>query len=249
MEFYQLKITRKGTKPPIWRRCLIPADINFEKLAEMLQDILEYQSTDLYEIEFFQKKVRISNLTAQRADTAKGNYEYLEAKDTKTSELLDTEAWFTFRVKEADLPEYRADIEKKVEDAEIKTADGVKKASAPIILKETKSPNDDFWSKESEEINTLLNKKYGVLGLADVIAKKITEMDLESGAEQPEVSFTRNPKVKDYLNSYNKEDLVESAKELEIPYEGLSKEELAEQIAAKVLDPEVMNSSWNAPKR
>ena len=133
-------------------------------------------------------------------------------------------------------------IEKKVEDAEIKTADGVKKASAPIILKETKSPNDDFWSKESEEINTLLNKKYGVLGLADVIAKKITEMELESGAEQPEVSFTRNPKVKDYLNSYNKEDLVESAKELEIPYEGLSKEELAEQIAAKVLDPEVMKS-------
>ena len=51
--FYQLKITRKGTKPPIWRRRLIPADINFEKLAEMLQDILEYQSTDLYEIEFF----------------------------------------------------------------------------------------------------------------------------------------------------------------------------------------------------
>ena len=242
MEFYQLKITRKGTKPPIWRRCLIPADTNFGKMAEMLQDILEYQSTDLYEIEFFQKKVRISNLTAQGADTAKGNYEYLEAKDTKTSELLDTEAWFTFRVKEADLPEYRADIEKKVEDAEIKTADGVKKASAPIILKETKSPSDDFWSKESEEINTLLNKKYGVLGLADVIAKKITEMDLESGAEQPEVSFTRNPKVKDYLNSYNKEDLVESAKELEIPYEGLSKEELAEQIAAKVLDPEVMKS-------
>ena len=48
-----------------------------------------------------------------------------------------------------------------------------------------------------------------------MIAKKITEMELESGAEQPEVSFTRNPKVKDYLNSYNKEDLVESAKELD----------------------------------
>ena len=43
MEFYQLKITRKGTKPPIWRRCLIPADTNFGKMAEMLQDILEYQ--------------------------------------------------------------------------------------------------------------------------------------------------------------------------------------------------------------
>ena len=57
-----------------------------------------------------------------------------------------------------------------------------------------------------------------LLGLADVIAKE----NYRDGAgdpehEQPEVSFTRNPKVKDYLNSYNKEDLVESAKELEIP--------------------------------
>ena len=217
MEFYQLKITRKGTKPPVWRRCLIPADINFEKMAEILGDILECQTTDLYEFEFFQKKSRICNMTAQGADCTKGNYTYSEAKDTKVSAFFDTEAWFTFRVKNTDFPEYRADIEKKVEDAEIKTADGVKKASAPVILKETKAADDAFWSEESEKINTLLTKKYGVLGLADVIAKKITEMDLESEEEQPEVSFTRDPKVKDYLNSYNKEDLIESAKELEIP--------------------------------
>ena len=29
MEFYQLKIIRKGTKPPVWRRCLVPSNITF----------------------------------------------------------------------------------------------------------------------------------------------------------------------------------------------------------------------------
>ena len=36
MEFYQLKITRKGTKPPIWRRCLVPSNITFSQMAVVL---------------------------------------------------------------------------------------------------------------------------------------------------------------------------------------------------------------------
>ena len=98
MEFYQLKITRKGTKPPVWRRCLVPADTDFAKLAAMLEDILEYADTENYEFEFFQKKLRLQNLEAQTAEATKGSYEYAEAKGRQIAELLDTEAWFTFRV-------------------------------------------------------------------------------------------------------------------------------------------------------
>lgn len=58
--------------------------------------------------------------------------------------------------------------------------------------------------------------------------------------EQQENSFSRNPKVRDYLNSYNKEDLIASAIELDIEIDGLSKEELAENITEKVLNPEIM---------
>ena len=75
MEFYQLKITRKGTKPPVWRRCLVPADTDFAKLAAMLEDILEYADTENYEFEFFQKKLRLQrlqkatmNMQKQKAD-------------------------------------------------------------------------------------------------------------------------------------------------------------------------------------
>ena len=56
MEFYKVKITRKGTKPPIWRRCLVPADITFSQMAVVLEEILEYETSSLYEFEFFPEK-------------------------------------------------------------------------------------------------------------------------------------------------------------------------------------------------
>lgn len=234
MEFYQLKITRKGTKPPVWRRCLVPADTDFAKLAAMLEDILEYAGTENYEFEFFQKKLRLQNLDAQTAESAKGSYEYAEARGKEVSELLDTEAWFTFRVKGEDLPEYRTDIEKKIPDDE--------KEDCPEILKETKGAEDSFWTMDMQAKNEELEKKYSSIGIADVVAKKIAEMEKAIASGEQEVAFSRDPKVKDYLNSYNKEDLIESAKELEIAYNGLSKEELAASIASRVLDPEVMKA-------
>ena len=40
--FYQLKITRKGTKPPVWRRCTVAADVTFAKMAAMLENLVQY---------------------------------------------------------------------------------------------------------------------------------------------------------------------------------------------------------------
>ena len=51
MEFYQLKIIRKGTKPPVWRRYLVPSNITFAQMAAVLEEILEYSFTDRYESE------------------------------------------------------------------------------------------------------------------------------------------------------------------------------------------------------
>ncbi len=131
-----------------------------------------------------------------------------------------------------ELPEYRTDIEKKITDEE--------KAGTPEILKETRSAEDDFWTADMQTKNTELEKKYGALGIADIVAKKVAEMEKKMEPEQQENSFSRNPKVRDYLNSYNKEDLIASAIELDIEIDGLSKEELAENITEKVLNPEIM---------
>ena len=173
MEFYQLKITRKGTKPPVWRRCLVPADTDFAKLAAMLEDILEYADTENYEFEFFQKKLRLQNLEAQTAEATKGSYEYAEAKGRQIAELLDTEAWFTFRVKGMELPEYRTDIEKKIQMK--------KKQELLRFLKKPEVQKMISGTADMQTKNTELEKKYGALGIADIVAKKVAEMEKEDG--------------------------------------------------------------------
>ena len=125
--FYQLKITRKGTKPPVWRRCTVAADVTFARMAAMLEKLVQYPAGSLYEIEFFQKKVQIR----ENGDgEAKNNFTLLNAGETETAELMDSEKWFTFRQYGADkeAPEYRVDIEKKDEGT----------AEAPSIVKEVK---------------------------------------------------------------------------------------------------------------
>ena len=125
--FYQLKITRKGTKPPVWRRCTVAADVTFANMAAMLEKLVQYPAGSLYEIEFFQKKVQIR----ENGDgEVKNNFTLLNAGETETAELMDSEKWFTFRQYGADkeAPEYRVDIEKKDEGT----------AEAPSIVKEVK---------------------------------------------------------------------------------------------------------------
>ena len=106
--FYQLKITRKGTKPPVWRRCTVAADVTFAKMAAMLEKLVQYPAGSPYEIEFFQKKIQIR----ENSDgEAKNNFTLLSAGETETAELMDSEKWFTFRQYGAakEIPEYRVD--------------------------------------------------------------------------------------------------------------------------------------------
>ncbi|MCD7863132.1 MAG: plasmid pRiA4b ORF-3 family protein [Lachnospiraceae bacterium] len=57
--FFQLKMMRKNSKPPIWRRGLVPANITFAQLALILEEMLELPKSADYEFEFYQKKSEI----------------------------------------------------------------------------------------------------------------------------------------------------------------------------------------------
>ena len=45
----QIKVTLLGTKPPIWRRLLIPADITLERLHKVIQVAMGWQDCHLHE--------------------------------------------------------------------------------------------------------------------------------------------------------------------------------------------------------
>ena len=220
MKFYQLKIVRKGTKPPVWRRCLVPADITFDRLADILENILQYETSDLYEFEFFQKKVRVRKSAAEE----KSRFEVITA-ETEINSWMESEKWFTFRVNDPDreLPQYRADIEEVIANTEIGKAENKFPLLWPMIIKSSEPDDDEFWS-DPKEVNTRLGQKF--------------MMSVETAANA--LGVTRDPKVKDYLAAFSREELDNQAKELEISGEGLTTEELAEKIAEKILTPEVM---------
>jgi hypothetical protein len=48
-QIYQLKITLKHSKPPIWRRVQVPSDINLEKLHWVIQEAMGWTNSHLHQ--------------------------------------------------------------------------------------------------------------------------------------------------------------------------------------------------------
>lgn len=279
MEFYQLKIIRKGTKPPVWRRCFVPSNITFAQMAVVLEEILEYSFTDRYEFEFYQEKVQVREYRENEPQVTSGQYDFANASDTFVNDLLDKMTWFTFRVKadEQKLPEYRAEVEKKIPAV---SEDG--EALCPVIVKEKTGAEEAFWSdtekknkrlaelfipeagepdhrssKEIQEdfcqgkaalifsenaVSKTENNKKCVNSLIKDMAETVTKAVMK---EMKKTAGSRKPKVAEYLQAYEQEDLVFLAEDLGLSgAEEQDKQELAGRIAGELLKPEVMEKEF-----
>lgn len=53
---YQLKVTLLGTSPPIWRRLLVPADLNFAQLHDVLQAAMGWDDGHMHEFSVGQRR-------------------------------------------------------------------------------------------------------------------------------------------------------------------------------------------------
>ena len=158
--FYQVKAIRKGVKPPVWRRILVPANITFAQMALLLETVLELPASDQFEFEFFGKKDRI--IEWHEEDDAIHNYyyNYLHAPDTFVNGWFQNEPWFTFRLRDSGsrYPEYRVEIEKTgfgIRRNNDKTEEDL---GCPVILKEV-SKEEDLWTSPYK-INETLQKEY-----------------------------------------------------------------------------------------
>ena len=61
MKAYQIKIELVDSNPLIWRRVIIPADVTFRRLHDTIQFSMDWGDCHLYEFEFLQEKLRITN--------------------------------------------------------------------------------------------------------------------------------------------------------------------------------------------
>jgi hypothetical protein len=61
MKAYQIKIELADSKPLVWRRVIVPADVTFKRLHDTIQFAMGWLDYHLYEFEFSQEKLRITN--------------------------------------------------------------------------------------------------------------------------------------------------------------------------------------------
>ena len=133
-KFIQVKAIRKGSKPPIWRRMALSAEVTFAELADVLAVALELPSEQSYEFEFYNRKERVVSDLSKVTST----YQYQLGAELLAKEWLESEKWFTLKMGE-NLPEYRVEMEGEVDALEHTT-----------ILKQVAPSKDEYW--QSKEI-------------------------------------------------------------------------------------------------
>lgn len=82
MKAYQLKITIKDTKPPIWRRVIIPEKITFEQLHLTIQSAFCWDNYHMYEFEFPETGIHVT-------DHSKVIDGYEDTREIDSSKLID----------------------------------------------------------------------------------------------------------------------------------------------------------------
>ncbi|MBQ9886395.1 MAG: plasmid pRiA4b ORF-3 family protein [Lachnospiraceae bacterium] len=117
MKAYQFKITINGSKPPIWRRCIVPAGISFYKLAEVFNDVMGWTGYHLFEFAFDRYTTIITVNTSEYEDF-NFDCDYLEAADTCIDDIIDTGDRFTYIYDMGDYWRHKVVVEKIIDDYE-----------------------------------------------------------------------------------------------------------------------------------
>ncbi len=115
MKAFQLKITIKNSKPPIWRRVIVPTGITFSQLALILNKAMGWCGYHLFEFDFYHRELRVIE-DAEDFCLEYNSYDCLEASTTYIREFLEEEDWFTYTYDLGDDWAHRVEIERMIED-------------------------------------------------------------------------------------------------------------------------------------
>lgn len=268
MKSYQLKTILKKSKPPVWKRCIIPAGITFSQLALILEEMVEAELSPDYEYEFYQSEVHVREWREGKSQLTSYFYDYMCASDTYINKLADKDVWFTFRP--GDGSQYRVEIEMRMKE----------KVSYPVVIKQRSCAEIREWM-DINAMNERLRQHYTInYGEPDYRNFEELRSDRESGkygltgAKKPvdrlgrweksansnmaefskniqklfaekekkmKMGDTRNPSIQEFLLGETSESLLEMAEDLGVSsYKSLNKDRLAGKIRDEILKPEVM---------
>ncbi|MBD5134854.1 MAG: hypothetical protein HDT39_02665 [Lachnospiraceae bacterium] len=118
MKAFQLKIAIKNSKPPIWRRVIVPSGITFSQFSMILNNAMGWLGYHLFEFEFHSLGLQIAE-NANEMDYGYGDYDYIEAKDTFIGDYLEQTDWFTYTYDLGDDWQHKVTVEKIIYDYDL----------------------------------------------------------------------------------------------------------------------------------
>lgn len=132
MKAFQLKIAIKNSKPPIWRRVIVPSGITFSQLSMILNEVMGWCGYHMFEFEFYHKEIRLVE-NVEDLNAGYDTFDYLEASENFIREYLEENDWFTYTYDLGDDWQHRVTIEKIIEDYEYSYPQVIKyKGDCPV---------------------------------------------------------------------------------------------------------------------
>lgn len=130
MKAFQLKMVIKNSKPPIWRRVIVPAGITFSQLSMILNEAMGWSGYHLFEFEFYHLDLKIIEGAQEWFD---GVFDCVEASETYIREYLEENDWFTYTYDLGDDWQHRVTVEKILDDYELDYPQVIKyKGDCPV---------------------------------------------------------------------------------------------------------------------
>ena len=110
---YQLKVTLRGMKPAVWRRCFVPEDMTFQNLADILILVMGWNGSHLSAFEMPKSGL---NIMANPWSDDEEQFGERNGKKVKLAELLPDEKKFIFVYDMGDNWEHEVVVENVRED-------------------------------------------------------------------------------------------------------------------------------------
>ena len=114
MKAYQLKVTIKNSKPPIWRRCIVPAGISFSQLTLILREVIGWSGYHLSEYTFNGLKIRL--LEDASEDDWMWDYDVLDSSEHLIDNFFESVKSFTYVYDFGDWWAHEVKIEEVIDD-------------------------------------------------------------------------------------------------------------------------------------
>lgn len=116
MKAYQFRIEIKNSKPPIWRRCIVPAGTTFSQLSLIFDIVMGWSGYHLSRFGFYHLGLQLEEEDVLFDFLPRGDFSLLDSSKTYINEYMERESWFTYTYDFGEHWDHRVTIEKIIID-------------------------------------------------------------------------------------------------------------------------------------